>query len=134
MEEIKIEPRLSVQQWVGLSQDIRFKLHDVFGLHRSTSAEVNGGQLVCDGHSYNDLSAITLEKMNAYLGAKQKDFFEAFKACIDKAGQPEAVEEPKVEEKPAEAIVEPNKDYIPPKPSEEALNNMGAKRGRPAKK
>ena len=126
---MEIKPRLSVQQWVGLSDSVRTKLHIVFGLHRSVGAEVNNGQLVCDGHSYNDLGVITLENMSEYLGTKQKDFYDAFNACVVKAQIPEPENTAEV----PEAVKTP--EFIPPKPTEQALKNLaGKRRGRSRKK
>ena len=133
MEE-EIKPRISVNQWVGLPDSVRTRLHEKFSLHKSVGCHLDGGILLSDGHSFEDLGVITLDKMNAYLKGNEKDFYTAFNACIEKAKQPEPIEL----EKPVEAIVEPPKaiveDYIPPKPTVEALANRDAKkRGRPAK-
>jgi hypothetical protein len=107
----KITPKISVQQWCSLSSEVRTKLHEVFGLRRSTGAEVNGGVCVCDGHSALDLEAITLEKMQAYLDSKEKDFYVAFNACVEKCQVVKPIVQVEVE-KPVEATVEPLEDVV----------------------
>lgn len=85
-----MEPHLSVQQWVSLSQEIRLKLVKIFEIPRSSATHVNNGVLETDGHTYNDLKAITTEKMNNYLGGPiELDYFTLFNAVVIKAQEPE---------------------------------------------
>ena len=112
-------PRLSVNEWVCLSQAVRLKLAEVFGLRKSVGCLVEGGVLRGDGHSYEDLSGITVEGLQEYTGLKSDDFYALFNHAVMKAQGIEVYNEP---EKPAEAIVEPTEAIVE------------KKKGRPFKK
>lgn len=63
--------RIYPQNWVELSQQVRVHLAKVFDIPRSGISEVRDMTLVSDGHTNEDLKAITLEKMNEYIGSEE---------------------------------------------------------------
>jgi len=132
-------PRLSVNEWVCLSQAVRLKLAEVFGLRKSVGCLVEGGVLKGDGHSYEDLGGINIDGLKEYTGLKSDDFYILFNHAVMKAQgievyqetKPEPVEvtagdlEPVKPKKTAEAIAEPTEAIVDePEPK---------KKGRPIK-
>lgn len=63
--------RIYQQHWIDLPKDTRLKLAEVFGIERTGPTEVRDQTVISDGYSNSDLSAITLEKMNAYVGSDE---------------------------------------------------------------
>jgi len=116
-------PRLSVNEWVCLSQAVRLKLAEAFGLRKSVGCLVEGGVLKGDGHSYEDLGGINIDGLKEYTGLKSDDFYVLFNHAVMKAQGIEVYVEP---EKSLEAIVEPTEAVVDePEPK---------KKGRPTKK
>lgn len=54
-----------------LSHDERDRLAEVFNIERTGVSEIRDSQVVRDGRSDENLEAITLEKMNAYIGSEE---------------------------------------------------------------
>lgn len=83
-----IQPQLSVPDWVSLPQDIRTKLKNQFQIPRSGGSEVQtfstGNRIVSDGHTHQDLKAISLEKLQEFVGSNSQDFYGLFQQAIDK--------------------------------------------------
>lgn len=101
--------QLSVNEWLELPHETRIKLAEIFSIPKSTGIVTTHGvttTVLSDGHTYQDLSAITVEKMMNYLGFEVHnpeetenvvDFPGLFQAVLDKideelANIPEAVE------------------------------------------
>ena len=60
---------ITQEEWLGLSQELRDKLKEVFAINRSEGKKVVNNKLVSDGCSQGDLIAgITIGKMIEYLG------------------------------------------------------------------
>lgn len=60
---------LNINEWLGLSVEMRNKLKEIFAINRSEGMSVRDGILVSDGCSQADLIAgITIGKMIEYLG------------------------------------------------------------------
>ncbi len=95
--------QVSVQDWLAVPMPVRIKLREIFGIPKSQGSLVEGGIVKSDGTTYEDLKAITVEKMQAYLGAGSPtdDFVILFHATIEK------IEEQDKELEPAEKI-DPN--------------------------
>ena len=56
-------------EWLGLDQELRDKLKEIFAINRSEGMSVVNGKLASDGCSQNDLTAgITIGKMINYTG------------------------------------------------------------------
>lgn len=82
-----INHQLTTTQWLALPIEVRNKLKEVFGIPRSEGAFVQDNKVLSDGHNHRDLSVITMEKMQAYLGvgAMPTDtFYGLFDQVIEK--------------------------------------------------
>lgn len=86
-----IEYSLSVPEWLKLSADTRVKLAEIFQIPKSKGAMVEqqgeGSVVRSDGHTHEDLQAITVEKMKTFLGLMEgsepiNDFVKLFNAVI----------------------------------------------------
>lgn len=69
---------LSPNQWLSLPYEIRNKLRKIFNIGRSGSTEVvngvDGSQVISDGTTAQDLSVISIKKMQDYLGVEETEF------------------------------------------------------------
>ena len=66
------DENISVYQWLTIPSDIRNQLIDIFDIPMSSNTIVEDNQVVSDGHTTEDLFAITEEKCLAYLGGAFK--------------------------------------------------------------
>jgi len=83
-----MDASLNQAEWVKLSPSLRIKLAEIFEIPKTTGSQVEvvAGQtiVVSDGHTHNDLKAITVQKMKDYLakieyvGPLYDDFFQLF--------------------------------------------------------
>lgn len=79
--------QLTTTQWLGLPMDVRTRLKEVFGIPRSEGARIEDNRVMSDGHSHRDLSVVTVERMQEYLGnPRQKDFFKLLDQVLSKVG------------------------------------------------
>lgn len=60
--------QLSTNEWLSFPLQVRLRIHDEFSLTRSSFTEVVGGIVTCDGHTYEDLSELTADRIEEYLG------------------------------------------------------------------
>lgn len=67
-----------VEQWIEIPFEIRQKLIQLFNVPRTGGSLVQDGRLVTDGHTYVDLKAITVNKMQMFLNSTEKDFSKLF--------------------------------------------------------
>ncbi len=63
--------RIVPQQWMLQPRDIRLHLAKVFDIPRTGISEIRDQDVISDGHTIENLSAITLEKMCAYVGSEE---------------------------------------------------------------
>lgn len=73
-----IKHQLTVPQWLELAPEIRQKLISLFNIPRSTGASTVNNVVISDGHTHEDLSAISTEKMKVFLGledGREYDFW-----------------------------------------------------------
>lgn len=63
---------------------VRLRLKEIFDVPRSTGTEVHNQTVISDGHTHKDLANITIEKMQAFLETKEKDFFKLWNATAGK--------------------------------------------------
>lgn len=56
---------------MALSKEVKLHLMKVFGIVRTGVTEIRDTTLVSDGFTTEDLMAITLDKMNAYIGSTE---------------------------------------------------------------
>lgn len=75
---------LTQQQWMLLEIPVKQKLSSVFGVIKSGAAEIRDNYVVTDGYTQEDVKAITLEKMNAYIGSEEATFLRAWEITLSK--------------------------------------------------
>lgn len=63
------------------------KLKDLFGIPRSTGTVLQDNTVLSDGHTHADLSRITVEAMQEFVGKKEKDFYKLFDLTLIKLSQ-----------------------------------------------
>lgn len=66
--------KLPPQLWMLLPKEQRLKLMEVFDIKRTGPSEIYDNQVVSDGCTADDLSGITLEKMNEFNRAEDMTF------------------------------------------------------------
>lgn len=74
-----------VHTWMALPREIRGHLVDVFKIERTGISEIRDNEVISDGYSNIDLQAITLEKMNEYIGSTETSFPHAWEVTCSKA-------------------------------------------------
>lgn len=72
--------------WVTLPAEVREKLAQEFGLHKSAGVEVVDGVVVCDGYTNEDLMAITKEMLQSYTDSTEQYFEVLWDNALLKAG------------------------------------------------
>ena len=65
--------QLYASYWVVLPQEVRNKMKKEFSIQRSSGSHVEGGRVVSDGHTDEDLKGVTVEKMQKLLKSKETD-------------------------------------------------------------
>lgn len=73
--------------WLKENAEMRDELAKIFDIRKSGGIEVTGGILVSDGRKPIDLLNITIEKMQKFLGSKEKDENVLWSLCVDKVKQ-----------------------------------------------
>lgn len=73
------------QLWMILPVEVRQHLSKVFGLKQTGVREIVDQTVVNDGHSIDDLRAITLEALNTYNKAEETSFPTAWHKACEKA-------------------------------------------------
>jgi hypothetical protein len=71
--------------WLRLPRDVREHLVTIFKIGKSGVSEVKDMEVVSDGRTDEDLSVITLEAMNKYIGSVETDFDKAWDITVSKA-------------------------------------------------
>ncbi len=83
-----MEIQVNVHDWLALKMQTRIKLREVFAIPKSKGSLVEGNVVKSDGTTHEDLQAVTLAKMQEYLGSENGtpggDFAALFNACVDK--------------------------------------------------
>jgi len=82
-----MQPILSIATWVSLPIDVRLKLRALFNIPRSHHVEVVDDKVRSDGTTPTDFMALTIEKMQKYLGSESTDFHKLFNEVVDKVTQ-----------------------------------------------
>lgn len=76
--------RILPGQFMHLSREIREYLGHMWKIPRSGVSEVRDQTVISDGHTYEDLLAITHERMNEYIGSEET-FARAWEITVAKA-------------------------------------------------
>lgn len=101
--------QLSVQNWLALSQEVRAKLIELFNIRKTGIVTVEGGQVKCDGCTYEDLGKISVEKMQEVTGSKEKEFVKLFGLVLDRVHDilnPVAIDLGSIEVMPQDEVIE----------------------------
>ncbi len=99
--------QVSEHDWLSLPMPIRVKLRQLFSVPRSKGTTMEGGVVKSDGTTYQDLQAITLEKMQQYLGNGDPNFGLLFDLVIQRlTDEDKELEPPQVERNTAEILLE----------------------------
>lgn len=108
---------MSIHAWVSLPNEVRYRIRAIFNIPRSSNTVVNDGAIETDGTTYEDFKALTIEKMQEYLGSTDTDFHKLFDEVVAKVND---------ELYPKVAVVAPVIPII-------EVSMISKKRGRPAK-
>jgi len=73
---------LAPQQWLQLKQSTRQALVKIFNIPQSTFTHVVDNKLESDGHTYEDLKAISLEEMKLLTHSPSDNFWEQFELIV----------------------------------------------------
>jgi hypothetical protein len=76
--------RLLPQQWMHVSKEIRDYLALMWKVPQSGITEVRDQEIITDGHTYEDLAVITLDRMCDYIGSEES-FARAWEVTVAKA-------------------------------------------------
>jgi hypothetical protein len=77
-------PIISTGMWVSLSNEVRYRMRTIFNISQSGITEVNDGRVVSDGTTYEDLKALTIEKMQKYVDNPTTDFHKLIDLTVAK--------------------------------------------------
>ena len=75
--------QLSTHDWLEQPMEIRVKLREIFSIPRSQGTILENNTVKSDGTTYQDLSVLTAEKMQEYIGG-EGDFHSLFLRVIEK--------------------------------------------------
>lgn len=92
---------LSSHTWTSLSPEQRSRIRALFKIPRTGSTDVNDGRIVSDGTTPQDLSHLTIEKMQTYLSEESTDFHKLFDKVLARI-------QDEIEGKPIEPIINAN--------------------------
>lgn len=76
--------QLPTHEWLKLPMEVRVKLREIFNIPKSEGARVVNNTVESDGHTFRDLQALTVEKMQSYLDSKGDDFVKLFDEVLAK--------------------------------------------------
>ena len=91
-----MQPQLSVQQWLTIPQGIRYAIARELKLKKSTGRVVDDNVVKSDGHTWEDLQALNVESIQAYLGSSTSNLYELMDELVAKLS-PKPIEEAKVD-------------------------------------
>lgn len=120
---IDVTKQILPNEWIHFDVELRQKFAAIFNIPKSSSVHVVDNKVESDGYSVQDLTAITVEKMQEFSGSSESDFRKLLATTIEKLTKKEdinniIIEEVSHEEKPKE--IEPTEV-------------QGGTRGRPKK-
>ena len=86
-----IKQQIYVSQWLQVPTETRNKLIELFNLRKSGVTSVVNNVVISDGFTDLDLSDLTIDKLQKYLGSKDKDIISLLENAIVKINTPEPV-------------------------------------------
>lgn len=105
---------LSIIKWLNLPMNVKQELVRIFEIPQSGYVHVSDNIVLTDGHSDKDLQAVSLEKLQKYLGSSETDYYKLFDQVV------ESIKSPRVymarEEVKSEIVPEKKKRGRKPKP------------------
>jgi hypothetical protein len=115
-----MQPILSMGMWVSLPTEVRHRVRVAFNIPRSATVDVNDGVVVSDGTTPEDFKALTIEKMQTFLGDTSNDFHKLFDKVVAQVneelmGKTIAKNLVVMDDKPITVIVEPKRRGRPAK-------------------
>jgi hypothetical protein len=134
-----IKEQIFVSHWLQIPSEARQKLAIVFGLGKSGFANVVNNVVVSDGYSDKDLTDITIDKLQNYIGSgftSKTGIVELLEMAVVKVMTPEPVKivspTPEVSILPKEEAKQARKEY---EAKQKKLNKKVVKRlGKKSKK
>lgn len=81
---IDINKQLLPQEWMHLPQEVKRYMKELFGIKQTGHVEVFDNKVVTDGHTTEDLMAISVTKMQLFTGSDNENFRELLTLTIDK--------------------------------------------------
>lgn len=79
-----MEYKLSPNQWLEFSRPVRERLAEIFSIPKSKGALVENNKVLSDGYTFEDLTAITVPKMQEYLSSEELDFMQLLTNTVSK--------------------------------------------------
>lgn len=64
---------LAVQEWLKVKPETRMKLKEIFNIPKSSFTIVSDNKVQSDGHTYEDLGVVTVERLQQYTGVDSAD-------------------------------------------------------------
>ncbi len=104
--------------------EVRNELKQIFGIPRSRGSQVDNNKVVSDGHTHEDLANITVEKMQAYTGSADAEFFHLFELVLIKLS--ESQEEVAKAKREAQEVINAEADQERRAKAAEALETVAA--------
>lgn len=102
-----MEITVGVHDWLALPMPVRIKMREIFHINKSRGSLVEGNVVKSDGHTHEDLKAITIPKMQEYLESiENDDFVTLFNACVEKIVEADKELEPQEKIDPNLIILE----------------------------
>ena len=89
MTEINIKRQLSPYEWLQLPIEVRNLFKVTFQIPRTGGAIVNNNRLESDGHTYQDLSVVSLKSLQEYLGTDETHWDKLLQLTINKMELPD---------------------------------------------
>lgn len=135
-----IKAQLTIPQWLMIERATRYRMVDLFKIPRSSGTVVVNNVVTTDGHTHEDLSVITVEKMQEFLEDKETtEFFSLLNKVVHKIEKEVENEELKKEQEKeivAEKKIEQFQEQVMEsvKTITELSQEIVKKRGRPSKK
>ena len=78
---------ISMSTWCSLPNEVRHRIRTVFQIPRSSNVVVNDGRIESDGSTYEDLKALSVDKMQEYLHEEMTDFHKLFDMVVARVNE-----------------------------------------------
>lgn len=82
------KPQINTTQWLMVKKETREQIARDLNLSKRGGCIVEDGRVLSDGYTHDDLSGITVEKLQEATGIMGDDLFELFGFLVDKIENP----------------------------------------------